>query len=70
MQFWSGHLIDDHGSRADFFGSLAQVYREEIDDLAARGATFIQLDEVALAMLCDPDVRAAVEAEGEVWGTS
>ena len=44
---------------------LALVYRDEIADLAARGASLVQLDEVALAMLCDSDAREVVAAAGE-----
>jgi 5-methyltetrahydropteroyltriglutamate--homocysteine methyltransferase len=43
-----------------FFADLARIYRAEIADLVAAGATYVQLDEVALAMLCDPDIRAKV----------
>ena len=49
-------------SRAAYFADLAQVYQAEIADLAARGATYLQIDEVPLAMLCDPQVRGVVQA--------
>ena len=67
MQFWFGPLDRSgvYDSAAAFFSDLVTAYREEIDDLAARGAGIVQLDEVALAMLCDPDVRAAVAGDGE-----
>ncbi len=52
-------------SAAAFFSDLVTAYHEEIDDLAARGAGIVQLDEVALAMFCDPDVRAVVSNDGE-----
>jgi methionine synthase II (cobalamin-independent) len=68
MQFWHGPLAGAYPSSEDFFADLAAVYRAEIADLAARGATLIQLDEVALAMLCDPAVRDTVAAAGEVPG--
>jgi 5-methyltetrahydropteroyltriglutamate--homocysteine methyltransferase len=44
---------------------LVEVYRAELRDLAARGCTYVQFDEVPLAMLCDPAVRNAVAARGE-----
>ncbi|HML07792.1 MAG TPA: 5-methyltetrahydropteroyltriglutamate--homocysteine S-methyltransferase [Xanthobacteraceae bacterium] len=47
------------------FADLAGIYRAEIAALAAAGCRYIQLDEVALALLCDPDIRAKVEATGE-----
>jgi 5-methyltetrahydropteroyltriglutamate--homocysteine methyltransferase len=48
-----------------FFADLAQIYREEIADLAAAGCRYIQLDEVAVAMLCDPVIREKVAASGQ-----
>ena len=68
MQFWHGPPAAAYSSSEDFFADLAAIYRAEIADLAARGATLVQLDEVALAVLCDPAVRAAVEAAGQVPG--
>ncbi len=65
MQFWFGPLSGAYSSSSAFFGDLARVYQEEIADLAGRGADIVQLDEVALAMLCDPEARAVVATEGE-----
>jgi 5-methyltetrahydropteroyltriglutamate--homocysteine methyltransferase len=48
-----------------FFADLTRVFREEIAGLAAAGCRYVQLDEVAIAMLCDPRIRAAVEAAGQ-----
>ena len=48
-----------------FFQDLGKVYQAEIADLAARGCRYVQIDEVAVAMLCDPAVREKVKAEGE-----
>jgi 5-methyltetrahydropteroyltriglutamate--homocysteine methyltransferase len=47
-----------------FFDDLTAIYREEIADLARAGCRYIQLDEVAVALLCDPAIRAKVEAAG------
>jgi 5-methyltetrahydropteroyltriglutamate--homocysteine methyltransferase len=44
---------------------LVAVYREEIADLARRGCRYVQLDEVPVALLCDPRVREAVTARGD-----
>ena len=49
----------------EFFADLGRVYREEIAGLAAAGAQYVQLDEVALAMLCDPTARDKVKAGGQ-----
>ena len=67
MHFWRGSNYADPGIYADareFFVDLGRVYREEIAALAAAGAQYVQLDEVALAMLCDPAARERVEAGG------
>jgi 5-methyltetrahydropteroyltriglutamate--homocysteine methyltransferase len=47
---------------------LVAVYREELAALAAMGCTYVQLDEVPLAMLCDPKVRDAVNTRGQDAG--
>lgn len=47
-----------------FFADLAAVFREEMAALAQAGCRYIQLDEVAVALLCDPAIRAEVEAVG------
>ena len=67
MHFWRGQQGIDPAAYADpdaFFADLAAVYRAEIADLVARGSTYIQLDEVPLAMLCDPRVREQLRAAG------
>ena len=48
-----------------FFADLARIYREEIADLAKAGCRYIQLDEVAVAMLCDPAIRDKVASAGQ-----
>jgi 5-methyltetrahydropteroyltriglutamate--homocysteine methyltransferase len=50
-----------YGDPEAFFADLALVYREEIAALAGAGCKYIQLDEVALAMLCDPTIRGRVK---------
>ena len=49
----------------DFFADLARAYREEIAGLAAAGCTYLQLDDVNLAFLCDPAMRARSREIGE-----
>jgi 5-methyltetrahydropteroyltriglutamate--homocysteine methyltransferase len=68
MHFWRlGQGIEATAYETDgaFFADLAEVYRTEFADLAAAGATYVQLDEVPLAMLCDASVRERVAAAGE-----
>ncbi|MGH8698860.1 MAG: cobalamin-independent methionine synthase II family protein, partial [Burkholderiales bacterium] len=68
MHFWRGRQWADPGvyeNAEAFFADLGRVYQEEIAALAAAGAQYVQLDEVALAMLCDPGARAKVTADGQ-----
>jgi 5-methyltetrahydropteroyltriglutamate--homocysteine methyltransferase len=48
-----------------FYEDLAQVYRAEIRDLAQAGCRYLQIDEVNLAYLCDPELRRQVVNIGE-----
>jgi 5-methyltetrahydropteroyltriglutamate--homocysteine methyltransferase len=49
----------------NFLTDLTRIFREEIAALAAAGCRYIQLDEVAIALLCDPAIRRAVEDVGQ-----
>jgi 5-methyltetrahydropteroyltriglutamate--homocysteine methyltransferase len=67
MHFWRGRDYAAPGIYFDpaaFFHDLSAAYREEIADLGAAGCRYVQLDEVALAMLCDPAAREQVRADG------
>jgi 5-methyltetrahydropteroyltriglutamate--homocysteine methyltransferase len=48
-----------------FFADLGKVYQQEIAELAAAGCRYVQIDEVAVAILCDPAARDKVKAAGE-----
>ncbi len=68
LHFYRGAQYADPGvyeTAQKFFADLAEVYRQEIAALAAAGAQYVQLDEVPLAMLCDPAVRDTVAAGGQ-----
>jgi 5-methyltetrahydropteroyltriglutamate--homocysteine methyltransferase len=68
MHFYRCSDFADRSVYADarsFFADLTRIYRAEIADLAAAGCRYVQLDEVAVAMLCDPAIRAKVEAAGQ-----
>jgi len=54
-----------YGSAEAFFKDLGKVYQAEIADLAAAGCSYVQIDEVAVAILCDPAARAKVKSAGE-----
>ena len=68
MHFRGGREAIDQKAYPDmaaFYADLARVYREEIADLAAAGCRYLQIDEVNLAYLCDPALRAQVSNIGE-----
>jgi 5-methyltetrahydropteroyltriglutamate--homocysteine methyltransferase len=48
-----------------FWDDLTAAYRAELGDLAAHGCRYIQLDDISYAYLCDTEVRARLENEGE-----
>jgi 5-methyltetrahydropteroyltriglutamate--homocysteine methyltransferase len=48
-----------------FFADVIAVYRAEIEDLAAAGCRYVQLDDTNLAYLCDPRLRDRVKSIGE-----
>jgi 5-methyltetrahydropteroyltriglutamate--homocysteine methyltransferase len=64
------YRFSDWGERAAYtdprayFADLGRVYQGEIADLHKAGCRYVQLDEVALAMLCDPALQAKVRAAG------
>jgi 5-methyltetrahydropteroyltriglutamate--homocysteine methyltransferase len=48
----------------EFWDDLIGIYRAELADLARAGATYVQFDEVPVAMLCDENVRVRARANG------
>lgn len=67
MHFWRlDQGIDPaaYASAEALFVDLAAVYAGEIAHLGSLGATYVQLDDVPFAMLCDPGIRARVTAAG------
>ena len=49
----------------EFFADLARVFREEIAQLAAAGCTYLEIDDVNFAYLCDPKMREGAKKIGE-----
>lgn len=54
-----------YASLEAFFDDMIDIYRAEIADLAARGCTFLQLDEVPLTLLCDETNRGIAKSQGD-----
>lgn len=48
----------------EFFHDLTQAYRDEIADLSAAGATYVQIDNTDAALLCDPKFQEASRRKG------
>jgi 5-methyltetrahydropteroyltriglutamate--homocysteine methyltransferase len=48
----------------EYFDDLAAVFQQEIADLIAAGCRYVQIDEVAIALLCDPTIRDKVAGVG------
>jgi 5-methyltetrahydropteroyltriglutamate--homocysteine methyltransferase len=48
----------------EFFAEVAAIYRAELAELGELGATYVQLDDVPLGLLCDPLHRDAFAAKG------
>jgi 5-methyltetrahydropteroyltriglutamate--homocysteine methyltransferase len=66
--FFTGDAVLDraaYGNRGELMDDLARIMREEIADLAARGCTYLQMDEVPLAVICDPKNMEVVRGRGD-----
>src|SRR5471030_1858095 len=48
-----------------FFDDLGQAYKKAVRGFADAGCRYLQLDEVFIAMLCDPRYRQAMTARGD-----
>ena len=49
----------------EFWADITRAYQEEIADLAAAGCTYLQIDDVSFATLCDEGIRGQVRRDGE-----
>jgi 5-methyltetrahydropteroyltriglutamate--homocysteine methyltransferase len=48
-----------------FFADLGAAYHDAVQDFAKAGCRYLQLDEVNIAYLCDPEQIAGLKARGE-----
>ena len=48
----------------EFFDDLGKIFQQEIAELAKARCRYVQLDEVAIALLCDPAIRDEVKRSG------
>ena len=59
--------VDTHTypDMAGFFADLGAAYAEAVQDFARAGCRYLQLDEVNIAYLCDPEQLAQLRNRGE-----
>ncbi|HJZ70490.1 MAG TPA: 5-methyltetrahydropteroyltriglutamate--homocysteine S-methyltransferase [Vicinamibacterales bacterium] len=68
LHFRGGRRAIDSTAYPDmdgFYEDLARVYSEEIRDLVDAGCRYLQMDEVNMAFLCDPNLREFARSLGE-----
>jgi 5-methyltetrahydropteroyltriglutamate--homocysteine methyltransferase len=66
--FFPGDQVFDHAvyrDRNELMADLTRIMREEIADLASRGCTYLQMDEVPLAVICDLNNMATLRKRGD-----
>jgi 5-methyltetrahydropteroyltriglutamate--homocysteine methyltransferase len=61
----AGRVGIAYESMDEFWKDAAQVYRDAIAAFARAGCTYLQLDDVAFAYLCDPKIREACVRNGD-----
>lgn len=49
---------------AEFWDDIIRAFHEEIADLALAGCTYLQLDEISFAFLCDATIRERMRQDG------
>ena len=54
-----------YGDMEEFWADAAQAYRDAIAAFAEAGCTYLQLDDVAFAYLCDPKIREQARKNGD-----
>lgn len=67
LHFFRGNACCDetvYPDLAQWWDDVVQIYQDEIASLAQAGCTYLQLDEVPLAMLCDSEIRDQLRPQG------
>ncbi len=63
--FWTPELSKEaYHTLDDFLEDVAEILREEVDELVRLGATYVQLDAPHYPLLLDPKTRAFYEGRG------
>jgi len=64
--FFTGDtVLGVYKDRNAYIDDIARIMREEVADLASRGCTYLQMDEVPLAVICDPSNMEDVRKRGD-----
>jgi 5-methyltetrahydropteroyltriglutamate--homocysteine methyltransferase len=66
--FFTGDVVLDRAvypNAKALMDDLARIMREEVADLASRGCSYLQMDEVPLAVICDPNNMEVVRKRGD-----
>jgi 5-methyltetrahydropteroyltriglutamate--homocysteine methyltransferase len=65
-RFWREAVSREiYPSMEEFFADLGRAYAAAVAAFGAAGCRYLQLDEVFLAYLCDPEQQAMLRARGE-----
>ena len=61
------HIVDRaaYPDMAGFWADIVAAYHQEMADLAAAGCTYLQIDDVSFASMCDAGVQQAIRDAGE-----
>jgi 5-methyltetrahydropteroyltriglutamate--homocysteine methyltransferase len=68
LHFFTGDAIiadSPYESVDDYLDDISRLMRDEVAELASRGCTYLQLDEVPLAVICDPHNMEVIRQRGE-----
>jgi 5-methyltetrahydropteroyltriglutamate--homocysteine methyltransferase len=68
VHFRGGRAAIDHATYPEldrFFADLGDAYQSAVQAFAEAGCRYLQLDEVYIAYLCDPEQIAGLKARGE-----
>lgn len=68
MHFFRGARSVDRAVYADvpeYMADVTAIYREELADLARLGCRYVQFDDVALPIMCDPGAQRIIRDRGE-----
>ena len=60
-----GISLNVYPDLVEFWDDLAAAYRAELADLVQQGCSYLQLDDISYAYLCDDNIRDSMQARGD-----